>query len=595
MDIYQLLRIESVKAFDELFHHQIEEDQIQIEQTSADHEGDLTLVVFPLLRFSRKSPVETANLLGKKLQEVSEFVENYKVIKGFLNLQIAQIYWLNHLSSLLKHDNIQVKTNPKPLTYLIEYSSPNTNKPLHLGHIRNNLIGHSVSEILLARGHEVIKANLINDRGIHICKSMVGWLKAGQGKTPETTGQKGDHFVGDYYVLFDQLYKKEMEQLIKNGSSAEDAEKKAPIMLEAQQILKLWEKNDDETRRIWTEMNSWVYQGFEKTYRRMGVSFDKVYYESDTYLLGKKLVKEGLEKGLFFSREDQSIWVDLQPDGLDEKLLIRPDGTSVYMTQDLGTAQLKHDDFCPDQSIYIVGNEQEYHFKVLRLILKKLGKSYADTIKHLSYGMVDLPEGKMKSREGTVVDADDLMDEMKQTALDYINESGKSTPMEESEKVALCEIVGLAALKFFILKTDVKKRMVFNPEESIDFQGHTGPFVQYTFARINSILEKSKISNVRELIFDFDFELEIIEMDLLKKLYYFNDAIAEAEREMDPSQLANYIYQLAKLYNRFYHDLPILKEVSANKKYFRLQMSFVVSRLIEYFMNLLGIQVPKRM
>ena len=595
MDIYQILRTESSKAFKELFDYQIELDQIQIELTTVDHIGDLTIVVFPLLRHSRKSPVETATLLGEKLKQASEYIADFEVVKGFLNLLIADEYWMNYLFSLLSNKEIVVQPNEKPLSYLIEYSSPNTNKPLHLGHIRNNLIGHSVSEILKARGHQVTKANLINDRGIHICKSMVAWLKEGDGITPEIASIKGDHFVGNFYVLFDKRYKEEIAQLIEKGSSKEEAEKEAPIIQEAQQMLKKWESNDTDSRRVWAEMNAWVYAGFDTTYNRMGISFDKVYYESNTYLLGKTIVEEGLQKGLFFRKEDGSVWVDLTEDGLDEKLLLRPDGTSVYMTQDLGTAQLKHDDFSPDKSVYIVGNEQEYHFNVLKLILKKLGKSFAESVLHLSYGMVDLPEGRMKSREGTVVDADDLMDEMQQTALDYILESGKTADMDEAERRSLSEIVGLGALKFFILKTDIKKRMVFNPQESIDFQGHTGPFVQYTYARIKSIINKSNTANIEKLTYPVDFSLETIEKDLLKKVYYYNNAIADAEKDMDPSQLANYVYQLAKLYNKFYHDFPILKEESINKKYFRLQLSWVVSQLIDYFMKLLGIHVPERM
>ncbi|MFC2113873.1 arginine--tRNA ligase [Bacteroidota bacterium] len=595
MDSYQQLRENCVLAFSSIFNQEISVDQVQIEQTSSDFTGDLTIVVFPLLKYSRKSPPETGQLLGEFLKKEMQEINSFEVVKGFLNIMLSDSYWVNFLQEFAVTELLQTNKNRDTKKYLVEYSSPNTNKPLHLGHIRNNLIGHAVAEILKVRGHQVIKANLINDRGIHICKSMVAWLKEGKGITPELAGKKGDHLVGDFYVAFDKLYKHEIDTLISNGLSREEAEKNAPVILEAQELLQKWEQDDLQTREVWQMMNEWVYAGFDTTYERMGISFDKVYHESETYLLGKELIKEGLERGVFYQKEDQSVWVDLTDDGLDEKLLLRPDGTSVYITQDLGTAQLKQDDFHPDKSVYIVGNEQEYHFQVLAIILKKLQKNYADSIYHLSYGMVDLPEGKMKSREGKVVDADDLMDEMFQTALEYLNESGKANEIPENERDGLCEMIGQAALKFYILKTDIRKRMVFNPKESIDFQGTTGPFVQYSYARIRSLMRKSEVDDVRLLQFSSDLILSEPERDILKKLYYFNDAIAEAEMNLDPSKIAHYIYHLAKSYNRFYHDYPILKEQDLSVRYFRLRLSLAVSEIISLFMNLLGIQVPEKM
>jgi len=590
MILIEQIRVKALEAFLILYNVKLEKSQIQIEETTIDFKGDITIVVFPLLKYSRKNPFQTACEIGEYLINHAGIIASFEVIKGFLNLEIKPDYYLNELDTLNTINEIDVVKSANKRKYLIEYSSPNTNKPLHLGHIRNNLLGHSVAKILEARGHEVIKVNLVNDRGIHICKSMLAWMKDESGKTPENTGIKGDHLVGEYYVEFDRLLKKELN-LNNNLSDNEES----ILMKEARVLLKKWEENDPEIRSIWQMMNNWVYKGFNETYNRLGISFDKIYYESDTYLLGKSIVAEGIDKKVFYRKEDGSTWVDLTDCGFDEKLLLRSDGTSVYITQDLGTAQLKYDDFKPDISIYVVGNEQDYHFNILKQIAKKLEKPYADSIFHLSYGMVDLPDGKMKSREGTVVDADDLMDEMIRTARDYIEESGKLQDFSEDEIKVLCEKVGLAALKFFILKTDCRKRMVFNPKESIDFQGYTGPFVQYTYARICSVFRKGEINNSIDYKINLETEINGDEKLLLKKTLDFNEAIISAEEKMDPSQIANYVYQLAKLYNKFYHDNPILNEPDDHKRSFRIILSFKVRDILNFYMNLLGIQMTEKM
>lgn len=590
--IQETLIEQTVQAVKKLYGAEIPASQITLQETRKEFEGQITVVVFPITRYSKKSPEQTGQDMGAYLQERVADVAGFNVVKGFLNLSIADSYWIALVQQVLLKDNYGVfPANGKKI--MVEYSSPNTNKPLHLGHIRNNLLGYSVAEILKAYGYDIVKANLVNDRGIHICKSMLAWQKYGNGETPETSGLKGDHLVGKYYVVFDKEYKKEIEQLVQQGQKEEEAKKNAPLMLAAQEMLQKWEANDEEIISLWKTMNAWVYKGFDSTYQKLGVDFDKFYYESDTYLLGKDIVEEGLTKGVFFKKEDGSIWVDLTEQGLDEKLVLRGDGTSVYITQDLGTAQLKYDEFKMDESIYVVGNEQDYHFKVLFEILKKLDKSWASGLFHLSYGMVDLPSGKMKSREGTVVDADDLMDEMFETAKVRTEELGKTEGFTEEEKNVLYDTVGMGALKYFLLKVDPKKRLLFDPNESVDFQGHTGPFIQYTHARIKSVLRKVDYTKAEGTV--GISSLSVYERDLIQALADYPAVIESAAKEFSPAQVANYVYELAKLYNKFYHEESILKAEEEVVKEFRLHLSAVSAKIIAEGMRLLGIRVPERM
>lgn len=594
--IESLLAKSLSEAVSNLYGQRIASEQFQIQKTRPEFTGDLTVVVFPLLRISRKSPEQTGEDLGNFLVNNQQEISAFNVVKGFLNLTVSDNYWLSFYNKEHQNEKFGLKetqNNVDPV--VIEYSSPNTNKPLHLGHIRNNLLGWSTAEILRANGIPVIKVNLVNDRGIHICKSMLAWQKWGNKATPEISDKKGDKFVGDFYVLFDKEYKKEIAHLIAQGMDKDEAAHKAPLMIEAQEMLKKWESGDKEVRKLWSEMNQWVYDGFDATYKRMGVDFDKIYYESETYLLGKELVQQGLEKGIFYKKHNGSVWCDLTDEGLDEKLLLRADGTSVYMTQDLGTAHLRYDDYHAQQLIYVVGNEQNYHFDVLKRILKKLGFDWAEKIYHLSYGMVELPHGKMKSREGTVVDADDLMEEMTQTAKKTSEELGKFDDFTPEESKELYDMIGLGALKYFILKVDPRKNMMFNPEESIDFNGNTGPFIQYTHARIRSVLRKAEENSI-----DFSetpnfTSLEKKEKSLLQLLHEFPQVVELAGDQMSPAQIANYSFDLAKEYNQFYHDLQILKEMDADKRNFRLQLSEFTARTLRISMGLLGINMPERM
>ncbi len=594
--IEKLLTETFIKAVKELYGQDIPEKLAVIQKTRPEFEGDFTFVVFPLLRFSKKSPEETAKEIGDYFVKNVDDVENFNVIKGFLNLSVSPDYWIRFFNENRDKENYGKKPVKETDPVVIEYSSPNTNKPLHLGHIRNNLLGWSVSEILKADGENVKKVNLVNDRGIHICKSMLAWQKWGEGKTPANSGVKGDKLVGDFYVLFDKKYKEEINKLVEQGMDKDEAAQKAPLMVEAKAMLKKWEEGDEEVRKLWAEMNGWVYEGFDATYERLGVEFDKIYYESETYLLGKAIVEEGLEKGIFYRKEDGSVWCDLTDEGLDEKLLLRADGTSVYMTQDLGTAQLRYDDFHPRELIYVVGNEQNYHFEVLKLILKKLGRHWADHIVHLSYGMVELPHGKMKSREGTVVDADDLMEEMYETAKKTTEELGKYNDFSKEEADRLYNMLGLGALKYFILKVDPKKTMMFNPKESIDFNGNTGPFIQYTHARIRSVLRKGK-----EAGYSWDdknlsnSDLLPKEKSLIKTLYEYPQVIETAAKHFSPATIANFAYELAREFNQFYQDITILKEEDADKRLFRLALAEFTGNTIKSAMGLLGIQVPERM
>ena len=572
---------------------EVNPSQIQIQKTRKEFEGDYTLVTFPLLKLSRKSPEATATEIGEKLVSSSSQVSAFNVIKGFLNISLSVEFWQERFAEIAATENYgQAEATGK--TIMVEYSSPNTNKPLHLGHIRNNLLGYSVSQILAANGHKVIKANLVNDRGIHICKSMVAWQRYGNGATPQSTGIKGDHLVGDYYVEFDKHYKAEIAELVAGGMSEEEAKKSAPILLEAQEMLRKWEAKDEAVRNLWEMMNGWVYEGFDVTYKTLGVDFDKVYYESQTYLLGKSIVAEGLEKGIFFRKEDGSVWIDLTADGLDQKLLLRGDGTSVYMTQDLGTALQRFEQNNLDGITYVVGNEQNYHFQVLKLVLKKLGYEWSDDIYHLSYGMVELPEGKMKSREGTVVDADDLVEKMVATAREMSAELGKLDGCSEEEANKICAMIGLGALKYFILKVDPKKTMLFDPRESIDFNGNTGPFIQYTHARICSVLRKAEEQGI-------DYSAKVAadylpeEVELVKVLADYPQTVAAAGEAFAPSMIAAYTYELCKLFNGYYHDHSILREENENTKRMRLQLASQVARVIRTGMALLGIEVPERM
>lgn len=582
-----------------LYGQEVELAQVAVEKTNRDVEGDFTVVVFPFLRISRKAPHITAEEIGNFLQDQMEQVGGFNVIKGFLNLSLSNDYWMQFFGRAGQMEQFGFKAPQEEAPVVVEYSSPNTNKPLHLGHIRNNLLGYSVSEILKANGKNVVKVNLVNDRGIHICKSMLAWQKYGNGETPESSGKKGDKLVGDYYVRFDQEYKKEIAALVANGMPKEDAEKQAPLILEAQDMLRKWEAGDETVRSLWEKMNTWVYAGFDTTYKRMGVDFDKTYYESQTYLLGKDLVMQGLEEGALKQKEDGSVWADMREEGLDEKLLLRADGTSVYMTQDLGTAKLRYADFDPQKLIYVVGNEQIYHFEVLKRVLNKVGMDWHDQIYHLSYGMVELPHGKMKSREGTVVDADDLMAEMQAAAKAATMELGKIEDFDSAEAEDLYRMVSLAALKYFILKVDPTKTMMFNPAESIDLNGNTGPFVQYTYARIKSVLRKAEAAGVslQEAPFQNfkDYPYSKKEKELLRTLHEFPNIIRLAGDNYTPAVIANYVYELAKDFNQFYHDHSILKAEKQEQMLFRAGLSIFIARVIKNGMGLLGIEMPEKM
>ncbi|MEJ5963462.1 arginine--tRNA ligase [Pedobacter immunditicola] len=593
MKIERNIITKTVAGVKQIYNLDIPEEQVNVQDTRTEFEGQVTVVVFPITRYSKKSPEATANDLGEYLVENVEEVISYNVIKGFLNLVIAEYYFVNLLNTELLDPAFGV-LKPNGNKVMVEYSSPNTNKPLHLGHVRNNLLGYSVAELLKANGDEVYKVNLVNDRGIHICKSMLAWQKFGNEETPESTGLKGDHLVGKYYVIFDKEYKKEIEQLKAAGQTEEEAKKNAPLIKEAQEMLLAWEKGEPAVIDLWKTMNTWVYAGFDVTYKNLGVDFDKYYYESDTYLLGKDVVDEGLSKGVFYKKEDGSVWIDLTADGLDEKLVMRADGTSVYITQDLGTAQMKYDDFKMDESIYVVGNEQDYHFKVLFLILKKLEKTWATGLHHLSYGMVDLPSGKMKSREGTVVDADDLIAEMIDTARQKTEELGKVNEFSAEEKEQLYYNIGMGALKYFLLKVEPKKRLLFDPSESIDFQGNTGPFIQYTHARIKSLLKKAGFAAGHQS--DPDLAITEVELEMVILLSKYEVEIAAAAKGYSPATLANYLYEVAKLFNKFYHEIPpIVKEEDEKIKHHRLNLCFVTANILKSGMKLLGITVPERM
>jgi arginyl-tRNA synthetase len=582
---------EALKGIKQLYNEDVPESVVSIQDTRKEFEGQVTIVVFPIVRFSKKSPEQTANELGNFLVENLKEVVAFNVVKGFLNLNIADSYWLNLFNTELLDPSFGTfKPNGKKV--MVEYSSPNTNKPLHLGHVRNNLLGYSVAELLNAVGYEVFKVNLVNDRGIHICKSMLAWQKWGNGETPENSFLKGDHLVGKYYVIFDKEYKKEIDTLKQEGQTEEDAKKNAPLIKEAQKMLQDWEAGDSLVIDLWKTMNGWVYDGFAVTYKNLGVDFDKYYYESNTYLLGKDTVEEGLQKGVFFKKPDGSVWIDLTADGLDQKLVLRADGTSVYITQDLGTAEMKYDDFKMDESIYVVGNEQDYHFKVLFLILQKLGKSWAQGLYHLSYGMVDLPGGKMKSREGTVVDADDLIAEMVETAKQKTELLGKVNDFPEEEKAGLYYQIGMGALKYFLLKVEPKKRLLFDPSESIDFQGNTGPFIQYTHARIKSLLGKAGFSSARGV----DVAISPTELEMILLLSKYPLELKEAASAHSPATLANYLYEVAKMFNKFYHEVPpIIKEEDEELKQHRLNLSSVTGGILKSGMKMLGIEVPERM
>ena len=596
--IEQTLQQAVSTALKDLYGIDITSQSVVLQSTKKEFEGDYTVVVFPYVKMARKSPEQVGNDLGSFICEHVSEVNAYNVVKGFLNLSVADSYWSTFVSQIVSNSTFglhQPDTNARPV--VIEYSSPNTNKPLHLGHIRNNLLGWSVSELLAANGVNVKRVNLVNDRGIHICKSMLAWQRYGNGQTPENSGIKGDHLVGNYYVEFDKHYKAEVKALMDTGMEEEDAKRQAPLMVEAQQMLKRWEEGDKEVRDLWNQMNSWVYKGFDETYARMGVNFDKIYYESNTYLLGKELVQKGLDMGVLFRKDDGSVWCDLTGDGLDQKLLLRKDGTSVYMTQDLGTALLRHNEFDAEQLIYVVGNEQDYHFKVLKLVLAKLGFDWADKVYHLSYGMVELPSGKMKSREGTVVDADDLIDEMENTAEEMSRNHGKNDDMSEEEQKELYHMLAMGALKYFILKVDPTKNMLFNPAESIDFNGNTGPFIQYTHARIRSIVRKAEEQGISGQCAKDNPLLKLNEKEraVIKCLYDMPNIIASAAENFSPAMVANYAYELAKSFNSFYQDTPILREDNTDLKTFRIQLCTSVAQALKNTMKILGIEVPERM
>ena len=592
MKIEEQIQSAAIAAVKALYGQEVPEKMVQLQKTRSEFEGNLTLVVFPFVKMARKSPEQTAQELGQYLVDNCEAISKFNVVKGFLNLSIADAAWLNLLADIDKEDHYGEKavSEDSPLV-MIEYSSPNTNKPLHLGHVRNNLLGWSLAQIMQANGNKVVKTNIVNDRGIHICKSMLAWLKYGNGETPETSGKKGDHLIGDYYVAFDKHYREEVKELVAQGMDEEKAKQEAPLIKEAHDMLVKWENNDPEVRALWTKMNNWVYAGFDETYKKMGVGFDKIYYESQTYLKGKAKVEEGLAKGLFERHEDNSVWADLTNEGLDQKLLLRSDGTSVYMTQDIGTAEMRFQDYPIDKMIYVVGNEQNYHFQILSILLDRLGFKWVKELVHFSYGMVELPNGKMKSREGTVVDADDLMQLMVEDARRVSDEAGKNADMTEEEKQEIARIVGMGALKYFILKVDARKNMLFNPEESIDFNGNTGPFIQYTHARIRSILRKApSISS-----FSSTSSLSDKEVELIQKMSEYGAAVEQAGKDYSPSGIANYCYELTKVFNQFYHDYSILNEEDEQKKAVRLVIAKNVAKIIKNGMALLGIEVPERM
>ncbi|MBN4051918.1 arginine--tRNA ligase [Cytophagaceae bacterium AH-315-L13] len=592
MNLHETIQEEVLMAIKALYGQDIKKDQILIQDTRKEFTGTHTIVVFPLTKISKTIPEKTGEAIGEDLKENAKIIKDFNVIKGFLNLEIEDTYWCQFLSEASSNDKFgKFETNGKSI--MVEYSSPNTNKPLHLGHLRTNFLGYSVAKILEANGYEVIKTNLVNDRGIHISKTMIAWGKWANGATPESTSTKGDHFVGEYYVKFDKEYKKEITGLVAEGKSEEEAVKEAPLMKECQLLLQKWEDNDAETRKQWEKMNSWVYDGFAITYEAIGVSFDRIYYESETYLLGKSIVDEGLANSLFFKKDDGSVWIDLTKDGLDEKLLLRSDGTSVYMTQDIGTAQQRLSEYDCEKIVYVVGNEQDYHFKVLNLIVNKMYPEWKDKVYHLSYGMVDLPSGKMKSREGTVVDADDLIQEMIDTSEQHTKELGKIDDFTNEEAEELYRTIGLGALKYHLLKVDPKKRILFNPEESIDFQGNTGPFIQYTYARIQSVLKKT--DNSSSWAADNKIELKTIEIELISQIHKYPQIVSDAGTELSPALIANYIFDLAKLYNKFYAELSILGAEEENTKLFRLSISKLTGRTIKLGMELLGISVPEKM
>ena len=596
MNIETTLVQSVVEAIKSLYNTDFSAEKIQLQKTRKEFEGDYTVVVFPFLALSKKRPEETAQEIGEYLKNNVPAISSFNVVKGFLNLAISPSYWVDLLNEIDNNEKwgITPVTEESPLV-MVEYSSPNTNKPLHLGHIRNNLLGYALSNIIEANGNKVVKTNIVNDRGIHICKSMLAWLKWGEGETPASSGKKGDHLIGDYYVAFDKHYKAELNELMEKGMSKEEAEAASPLMAEAREMLVKWEAGDKDVRALWEKMNNWVYEGFDETYKRLGVDFDKIYYESDTYLVGKETVLGGLEKGIFYRREDESVWADLTNDGLDEKLLLRSDGTSVYMTQDIGTAQLRFRDYPIDKMVYVVGNEQNYHFQVLSLLLDKLGFSWGKGLVHFSYGMVELPEGKMKSREGTVVDADDLMDEMINTARETSEELGnKLNDLTEEEKAEINRIIGLGALKYFMLKVDARKNMLFNPKESIDFNGNTGPFIQYTYARTRSIERKAIDAGVVRSTTRPESVSEK-ECAIIRMLNDFPAIVKQAGSDYSPSGIANYAYELAKEYNQFYHDFSILKEENEATKSFRILLTHNVGKVIKTAMGLLGIEVPERM
>ena len=605
MNIEQTISLKAQEAVKALYGQDVPESMVQLQKTKREFEGSLTLVVFPFLKISRKKPEDTAQEIGQWLQEHCDAVERFNVVKGFLNIVVAQKAWVSLLNAINADPTYGEKkaTDQSPLV-MIEYSSPNTNKPLHLGHVRNNLLGWSLAKIMEANGNRVVKTNIVNDRGIHICKSMLAWQKWGNGETPETSGKKGDHLIGDYYVAFDKHYREEMKTLkarfvaecMADEAAEEKAKAESPLMKEAHEMLVKWENNDPEVRALWTKMNDWVYAGFDQTYKALGVGFDKIYYESNTYLVGKKKVEEGLAKGLFFRKDDNSVWADLTNEGLDQKLLLRSDGTSVYMTQDIGTAEMRFADFAIDKMIYVVGNEQNYHFQVLSILLDRLGFKWGKELVHFSYGMVELPNGKMKSREGTVVDADDLIDAMVNDALKTSEELGKFKDMSDDERREIARIVGLGALKYFILKVDARKNMLFNPEESIDFNGNTGPFIQYTYARIRSILRKAEAEGiVLPTTLADNMPLNDKEKDLVQKMNDFGAAVEQAGKDYSPSGIANYCYELTKEFNQFYHDYSILGADTQDEKIVRLVIAANVGKTLKNGMALLGIEVPERM
>ena len=614
MNIETLISQAAGEAVKALYDMEANEKMLQLQKTRSEFEGNLTLVVFPFVKAAKKSPEQTAQEIGQYLVDNCSAVEKFNVVKGFLNLSIGEGAWLQLLQAMDQDDRFGMKTADEnsPLV-MIEYSSPNTNKPLHLGHVRNNLLGWSLAQIMEANGNKVVKTNIVNDRGIHICKSMLAWLKYGNGETPESSGKKGDHLIGDYYVAFDKHYREEIKELMAQGMDEEKAKQEAPLIKEAHEMLVKWENNDPEVRALWEKMNNWVYAGFDETYKKMGVGFDKIYYESQTYLKGKAKVEEGLAKGLFERHEDNSVWADLTNEGLDQKLLLRSDGTSVYMTQDIGTAEMRFQDYPIDKMIYVVGNEQNYHFQVLSILLDRLGFKWGKELVHFSYGMVELPNGKMKSREGTVVDADDLMALMVEDAYKTSMELGKFDDMTEEERREIARIVGMGALKYFILKVDARKNMLFNPEESIDFNGNTGPFIQYTYARIRSILRKSVECRTESVefataqpaadgtavanstLYTLNSKLSEKEIELIQKMSEFGAAVEQAGKDYSPSGIANYCYELTKVFNQFYHDFSILNEPDEQKKAVRLMLAKNVAKIIKNGMGLLGIEVPERM